>query len=130
MKKNTNNCNVAGTSSQLTNYMGGDWAGVTQQINANYFNDLGVNTLWITVPIKNADDIAGLGTNGDTHMYSSYHGYWPSDPTKTEDCFGTAAELKALVDAAHDLRNRPGLHGVAGVFALGRKCEQKILADL
>ena len=99
-----NNCNVAGTETTpytSTNYMGGDWAGVTQKINAGYFTDLGVNTLWITVPIKNADDVADMGTNGDTHMYSAYHGYWPTDPTQTESCFGTAADLKGLVTAAH-----------------------------
>ena len=100
----TNNCNVSGTQSTpytSTNYLGGDWAGVTQKINAGYFSDLGVNTLWLTVPIKNADDVADQGVNGDTHMYSGYHGYWPKDPTSTESCFGSAADLQALVQAAH-----------------------------
>jgi len=100
----TNNCNVSGTQSTpytSTNYLGGDWAGVTQKINAGYFTDLGVNTLWITVPIKNADDVADQGTNGDTHMYSAYHGYWPKDPTSTESCFGSATDLSNMVQAAH-----------------------------
>jgi glycosidase len=99
-----NNCSVSGTESTATtstNYLGGDWAGITQKINQGYFNDLGVNTLWITVPIKNADNVAEPGANGDSHMYSAYHGYWPSDPTQTEACFGTAAELQELVAAAH-----------------------------
>jgi glycosidase len=96
-----NNCNVAGTDA-AGNFKGGDWAGLTAKITSGYFTDLGVNTLWITVPIKNADAFAGHGVGGDTHMYSAYHGYWPSDPSATESCFGTAAELKALVDAAHD----------------------------
>jgi glycosidase len=34
-------------------------------------------------------------------MYSAYHGYWPKDPTSTESCFGSAADLKAMVTAAH-----------------------------
>jgi glycosidase len=100
----SNNCNVSGSQSTpytSTNYLGGDWAGVTQQINAGYFNTLGVNTLWITVPIKNADDVADQGVNGDTHYYSGYHGYWPKDPTTTESCFGSASDLQALVQAAH-----------------------------
>ena len=96
-----NNCNVSGVSGPQVNYQGGDWAGVTQEIEAGYFNDLGVNTLWITVPVKNADTYAGLGTAGDTHLYSGYHGYWPSDITQPEPCFGTLAELQALVTAAH-----------------------------
>ena len=100
----SNNCSVKGAQASATtsaNYLGGDWAGVTQKINAGYFNDLGVNTLWLTVPLKNADDVTGMGTNGDAHQYSAYHGYWPKDPTATESCFGTEAELKALVTAAH-----------------------------
>ena len=34
----------------MSDYQGGDWAGVTQRIEEGYFNDLGVNTLWISVP--------------------------------------------------------------------------------
>jgi glycosidase len=96
----TNDCNVAGTDA-AGNYMGGDWAGVTQKINAGYFTDLGVNTLWLTVPFKNADTFAGHGVGGDTHMYSAYHGYWPYDPAATESCFGAKADLVTLVQAAH-----------------------------
>lgn len=107
----SNNCNVSGaeaTSTSSTNYLGGDWAGITQKIQSGYFTDLGVNVLWVTVPFKDADNVAGAGvlcTNGscttDGHMYSAYHGYWPSDPTQTESCFGTASDLTALVQAAH-----------------------------
>jgi len=106
----TNNCNVPGTeatATSSTNYLGGDWAGITQKITSGYFTDLGVNVLWINVPFKDADDVAGAGVtcNGtcsdDGHQYSAYHGYWPSDPTQTESCFGKATELTALVQAAH-----------------------------
>ena len=93
-----NNCSVAGTDA-AGNFKGGDWLGVTAKL--AYLKALGINTIWLTVPLKNADTFAGHGTGGDTHMYSAYHGYWPSDPTQTESCFGTPAELKALVDAAH-----------------------------
>jgi glycosidase len=107
----SNNCSVAGSSTaQYTsaNYLGGDWAGVTQKINAGYFTDLGVNTLWITVPVQNADTVTGAGVvcnNGscgpDAYEYSAYHGYWPSDPTSVEKCFGQPSDLQALVAAAH-----------------------------
>jgi len=100
----SNNCNVAGTSVVGTangNYEGGDWAGVTQKIDAGYFDDLGVNTLWITVPIKNADTDAYEGTGGDNHYYSAYHGYWPYDLTSYEPCFGTLSDLETLVNEAH-----------------------------
>jgi glycosidase len=82
-------------------YHGGDWAGVTKKIQDGYFTQLGVNTLWLTVPMQNADAFAGLGTGGDSHYYSAYHGYWPKEPDQAEKRFGTLAELKALVAAAH-----------------------------
>ena len=97
---------VSGGSKSIANYQGGDWLGVTQKITEGYFTDLGVNTLWITVPFDNAR-VAGLGVGGDNHLYSGYHGYWPKtdsvDPAvlQSESCFGTFAELKGLVTAAH-----------------------------
>ncbi|MGD0525617.1 MAG: alpha-amylase family glycosyl hydrolase [Polyangiaceae bacterium] len=107
----SNNCNVSGSSTgQYTsaNYLGGDWAGVTQKITSGYFTDLGVNTLWITVPLQNADTVTGAGelcNNGscapDQYNFSAYHGYWPSDPTNVEKCFGSPSDLHALVTAAH-----------------------------
>jgi len=104
-----NNCDIPGVSGgtkSIANYQGGDWAGVTQKINDNYFTDLGVNTLWVTVPFNNPE-VAGLGQGSDTHEYSGYHGYWPkldnADPTQLEpeSCFGTMADLKTLVSTAH-----------------------------
>jgi glycosidase len=116
----SNDCNVSGASTEGTagttqyasnNYMGGDWKGVTQQIEAGYFTNLGVNTLWITVPIQNGDSYLGPGEfcdnsgscTPDSYQYSSYAGYWPIDPGNgnVEACFGTAADLHALVTAAH-----------------------------
>lgn len=98
--------NVSGGPRSIANYQGGDYAGVTQKINEGYFNQLGVNTLWLTVPLENAD-VAGRGVGGDPNTYSAYHGYWPkldsSNPAAltTEKCFGTMNDLKALVTAAH-----------------------------
>jgi glycosidase len=110
MNGNTgNDCTVNGVSGgpkSIANYQGGDWAGVTQKIDDGYFNDLGVNTLWVTVPFDNPM-VAGQGVGGDNHQYSGYHGYWPkldsSDPATLahEACFGSFAELKGLVAAAH-----------------------------
>jgi glycosidase len=79
-------------------YQGGDFAGLLQKINASYFNDLGVNTLWLTVPMDNP---SATGVGSDGKLYTGYHGYWPSDLEATEEHFGTLADLKAVVDAAH-----------------------------
>ena len=55
-----------------SNWQGGDWAGVTAKIEEGYFTELGIDTLWLTVPMNNTSD-DGLGTDG--HLYSAYHGY-------------------------------------------------------
>ncbi len=82
----------------LTDWQGGDWAGLMQRIDEGYFNELGVNTLWLTVPIDNTNE-SGFGSDGQ--FYSAYHGYWPTNLEQTEEHFGTFEELLALVDLAH-----------------------------
>ena len=79
-------------------YQGGDLAGVRQAIEDGYFARLGVDALWITSPIDNAD---GRNPGSDGHAYSGYHGYWPSQVDRTDEHVGTEAELRALVDVAH-----------------------------
>ncbi len=103
-----NNCNIplADPTGPIANYHGGDWDGVTKKINEGYFNELGVNTLWITVPFDNPE-VGGRGVGDDSHNYSGYHGYWPKLDSDTpaslehESCFGTFQELKDLIAAAH-----------------------------
>ena len=82
-------------------WQGGDWAGITAKIEEGYFEELGINTLWLSVPLDNTNE-SGLGVGGDTHLYSAYHGYWPQNFETTEEHFGTMEELKALIDAAHE----------------------------
>ncbi|HVH42133.1 MAG TPA: alpha-amylase family glycosyl hydrolase [Labilithrix sp.] len=102
-------CNVSdggGALPAIANFQGGDWPGVTEKINDGYFTSLGVNTLWLTVPLANTNEF-GSGVSGDPHNYSAYHGYWPklddASPAQLaqQSCFGTLAQLKALVAAAH-----------------------------
>jgi glycosidase len=83
---------------EASNWQGGDWAGVTAKIEEGYFADLGVNVLWLSVPMDNTNE-SGIGTDGMD--YSAYHGYWPTDLSATEEHFGTLAELQTLVDTAH-----------------------------
>ena len=79
-------------------YQGGDIVGVTQKIESGYFNDLGINVIWITSPLDNTH-LSEPGSDG--HTYSGYHGYWPKDETIIDSHYGTEADLKAMVDAAH-----------------------------
>lgn len=81
-------------------YQGGDWAGITAKINDGYFTEMGVNVLWVSPPMDNTSS-AGQGVGGDTHMYSAYHGYWPSHLDQPEEHFGTMSDLQAMVAAAH-----------------------------
>lgn len=99
-----------GISHPLAEYLGGDFAGVIQQIEAGYFDDLGVNSLWITWPLDNPDrayegpyqTFDGCNATGtNTTRFSGYHGYWPKSGSEIESRFGTAQELETLVDTAH-----------------------------
>ena len=92
-----NNAPVAGVE-YPGQYQGGDFVGLKQKIEEGYFTALGVNTLWITSPLDNADN-ANPGSDG--HSYSGYHGYWPANLDAAESKLGTEAELKAMIDAAH-----------------------------
>lgn len=80
------------------NYQGGDWKGVQDAIDEGYFDDLGVNVLWLSPQVDNPP--GGFpGTDG--RQYAGYHGYWPAQPRAAEEHFGGMSALKAAVDAAH-----------------------------
>lgn len=81
------------------NYQGGDYQGVIDELDAGYFDDLGVNALWLTVPMDNTSDI---GAGADGHDYSAYHGYWPKNLDQVEEHFGDMTSLRTLVTKAHD----------------------------
>lgn len=94
-------------------YEGGDLAGVRAKL--GYLADLGVTALWLSAPFDNRDDAgAAIDPAADNHMYSAYHGYWPSpgdisyaDPNnpsprpKVESRIGSETDLRNLVDDAH-----------------------------
>lgn len=77
---------------------GGTLAGVRAAVEAGYFAKLGVTTLWLSPLYQNPP---GLHRGRDGNLYEAYHGYWPSDSRAVEPQLGDAAELEALVAAAH-----------------------------
>ncbi|MES2017132.1 MAG: alpha-amylase family glycosyl hydrolase [Pseudomonadota bacterium] len=81
----------------LRSYMGGDLAGVTTKIKQGYFNDLGVDVIWISPPVE---QIHG-GTDEGTGKSYGFHGYWAADFTSVDANLGTEADVRELVDAAH-----------------------------
>ena len=82
---------------KLRGFEGGDLKGITQKIEAGYFTKLGINAIWMT-PI--VEQIHG-GTDEGTGLSYAFHGYWTKDWTAIDPNFGTKADLKALVEAAH-----------------------------
>ncbi len=83
--------------SLLRNFEGGDLAGLLRRIEEGYFDSLGVNAIWLTPFLE---QIRGAVDEGTGRTYG-YHGYWTRDWTAVDPAFGTEAELRAVVDAAH-----------------------------
>ena len=81
-------------------YMGGDLKGITDKIEDGFFDELGVNTLWISPITQNPKDAWGQYNDPKT-KFSGYHGYWPIYNTKIDDRMGSDAELKELLAMAH-----------------------------
>ena len=84
----------------LANFMGGDFAGIQEKIKDGYFNDLGVNTLWIS-PIQKQPDSSWVEWILPNRTFSGYHGYWPVSPRKTDLRFGSNEEFQSVVQNAH-----------------------------
>ncbi|MEI7725852.1 MAG: alpha-amylase family glycosyl hydrolase, partial [Bacteroidota bacterium] len=82
------------------NYMGGDLAGITREIEDGYFSNLGINTLWISPITQNP--LIGYNEYPAPHRkFSGYHGYWPITLTTVDTRFGNADEFHKLVNEAH-----------------------------
>lgn len=75
-------------------YHGGDLEGVTRRL--DYIQGLGATAVWLAPIFKNR---AVQGPPG--HELAAHHGYWITDFTDVDPHFGTKADFKAMVDAAH-----------------------------
>jgi glycosidase len=75
-------------------YHGGDLKGLTRRL--DYIRGLGATALWLG-PIYRNKPVQGRPGQES----AGYHGYWILDFTDVDPHFGTRADLKALVDAAH-----------------------------
>jgi len=75
-------------------FHGGDLKGLTARL--DYIKGLGATAIWLAPIFKNKPVQGGPGQES-----AGYHGYWVTDFTTVDPHFGTEAEFKALVDAAH-----------------------------
>lgn len=75
-------------------YHGGDLKGLTARL--DYIKGLGATAVWFAPIFKNKPV---QGPSGEES--AGYHGYWVTDFTTLDPHFGTEAEFKAFVDAAH-----------------------------
>ncbi|MBU7580345.1 MAG: alpha-amylase [Porphyrobacter sp.] len=75
-------------------YHGGDLAGLTAKL--DYIQGMGVTAIWFAPIFKNKPVQGKPGEES-----AGYHGYWVTDFTSVDPHFGTNAQFKAFVDAAH-----------------------------
>ena len=75
-------------------YNGGDIKGLIKRL--DYIQGLGATAVWVAPIFKNKPVQGPKGQES-----SGYHGYWITDFTSVDPHFGTNADFKALVDAAH-----------------------------
>lgn len=90
---------------QIAGYMGGDFKGIIDKIEAGYFNEMGVNLLWLSPIYENTEE-AWIGGDG-VNYFTGYHGYWPIDPLNAETRFGDSGgdantRLQELINKAHE----------------------------
>ncbi|KAL4993634.1 glycoside hydrolase superfamily [Aspergillus recurvatus] len=81
----------------LGDYCGGTFQGLESKL--DYIKGMGFDAIWITPVVANAP--------------GGYHGYWAQDLYSVNENYGTAADLKSLVNAAHE----KGIYVMADVVA-------------
>ncbi|XID95592.1 carbohydrate binding domain-containing protein [Paenibacillaceae bacterium WGS1546] len=87
-----------GYKSKVGTFHGGDLKGLTDKIQDGYFNDLGVNAIWITAPYEQIHGWVG----GENFRHYAYHGYYALDFTEIDRNMGTEEDFRTFVDTAHE----------------------------
>ena len=98
---NGNVVSLSSAESRAT-FHGGDFAGITQKIEEGYFDDLGVNAIWLSAPYEQIHGYVVGDDSSPSFPHYSYHGYYVLDYTESDKNFGTKEEFQTLVDTAHE----------------------------
>lgn len=102
-------------------FQGGDFKGITQKINDGYFDDLGVNAIWVAGWFEQTHGYVVGGDGKSSFPHYSYHGYYGLDFTELDKNYGTEAEFKEMITAAHKhgirivldvVMNHPGYNSI------------------
>lgn len=75
-------------------FHGGDLKGLVRRL--DYIQSLGATAIWLGPIYQNKPVQGPKGQES-----AGYHGYWITDFTRVDPHFGSNAEMKAFVDAAH-----------------------------
>jgi len=96
---NNKNSNTDSVLSKVDFY-GGDLEGINEKLNAGYFQELSVNTLWISPVVLNPSAPYGQWLNPRT-KFSGYHGYWPISLRTIDTRFGNKKSFESLIHDVH-----------------------------
>ncbi len=105
----------------VASFQGGDFKGLTEKINEGYFNDLGVNAIWVSGWYEQIHGYSVGGDGKNSFPHYAYHGYYALDFTEIDKNFGSEEEFKTMIDAAHEkgirvvmdvVMNHPGYNNI------------------
>ena len=96
-KTNDFNYNRNKPSGTLRGFEGGDIRGIIQKLDEGYFENLGINVIWMTPIVEQIHD----GVDEGTGFSYAFHGYWTRDWSALDPSFGTKKDLSELVQKAH-----------------------------
>lgn len=83
-------------------FQGGDFKGITQKIEEGYFDDLGINAIWVAGWFEQIHGYVVGGDGKSSFPHYSYHGYYGLDFTELDANYGTEAEFKEMIETAHE----------------------------
>ena len=102
-------------------FQGGDFKGITQKIKDGYFDDLGINAIWVAGWFEQTHGYVVGGDGKNSFAHYAYHGYYGLDFTELDKNYGTEAEFKEMIDTAHEhgirivldvVMNHPGYNSI------------------
>jgi alpha-amylase len=96
-----------GSCSNLGNYCGGTFKGLESKL--DYIKGMGFDAVWITPVVTSTRIVCSREANANIIPDSpgGYHGYWATDLYGVNSNYGTADDLKSLVNTAHSKVRKP-----------------------